>query len=110
MTAYSVNARAEQIMGRRVPEGETVMPFDYPCELGYWCPVCRQEWDEELDWSEYRAFLWCGRCNVDYPSALCVPLTESPEGTPDWRRTGIDRAVEVYLDSVGHDSTADGGS
>ena len=41
MSEESKNQRAEEVCGRRVPEGETVLPFDFPCELGYECPVCR---------------------------------------------------------------------
>lgn len=85
---YSINEHAERIVGKRnVPPG-TVM-FDQPCELGYHCPKCKYkaiikgEYDERLHWSEYNGFIWCSKCNKDYPSALCQP--------------DIDRAIETYL-------------
>ena len=98
----SINERAEKIMGRRLtPEQEKtgVMPIDYPCELGYWCPVCKIEMDEELVWSEYSSFLWCARCDKDIPSALCIPLTDKPD-MKAWEHAGIDDAISVFLDSV----------
>ena len=71
----STNEDAARIMGMRMeglPEGAIFI--DFPCELGYVCPVCGAN-DERLEWSEYNAFLWCRTCNKDYPSALCQPDT-----------------------------------
>ena len=85
----SKNERAEKIVGLR-PTG--VQPIDFPCELGYHCPVCKYElivggnYDERLYWSEYNGFIYCYTCNKDYPSALCMP--------------DINRAIEIYLDCV----------
>jgi len=77
---YSKNARAERLMGLR-PTGDVLFdqPFDQPFELDYHCPVCKYEhtvdgdYDERLQWSEYNGFVWCSRCNRDYPSCLCLP-------------------------------------
>jgi hypothetical protein len=89
----SKNERAGLIMGLRM-EGmpEHAMFIDFPCELGYHCPVCKYEltvdgnYDERLEWSEYNSFLWCGVCDKDYPSALCLP--------------DIDGAIDIFLASV----------
>ena len=76
---YSINKDAERIVGRRKTN---MMYIDEPCELGYHCPVCRYEievdgvYDERLTWSEYNGFVWCEKCNRDYPSALCMPDAE----------------------------------
>lgn len=93
---YSTNARAERVMGRRAPG----IAFDCPCELGYACPVCKIAWDEELTWSEYRSFLWCPRCNFDYPSALCVRMDAKPDPERPYVNAGREAAVKVFLDSV----------
>jgi len=86
----SKNASAAEVMGMR-PTGYT--PIDFPVELGYRCPVCKEkndlksgDYDLRLYWSEYNGFLYCSVCNRDYPSALCMP--------------NIDRAIEIYLDTV----------
>lgn len=95
---YSKNDRAARLCGPRVPEGKTVVPIDQPCELGYHCPVCEYdltvdaEYDERLDWSEYRWFLWCAVCDRDYPTVLCVPLDADP---PEHRG-----AIECFLDCI----------
>lgn len=87
----SKNERAEKVVGLR-PTG--YQPLDYPCELGYHCPVCKYKaivkgnYDERLEWSEYNGFIWCRVCNKDYPSCLCVPLTE------------IDKAIDIFLSTV----------
>jgi hypothetical protein len=86
-TKYSKNERAGKIMGYRPTDAISI---DEPCELGYHCPVCKyeavvdEEYDERLNWSEYRTFIWCAVCNKDYPSVLCMP--------------DVDRATEIYLD------------
>lgn len=96
MTGYSTNADAERLLGRR-PTG---VPFDMPCELGYQCPKCRWSWDERLEWSEYNSFLWCARCNIDYPSALCVDMLAEPDPVWPWRNAGPEDAIQVFLRSV----------
>ncbi len=83
----STNERAEKLVGRRdeyLSEGTII--FDAPLELGYICPACKFEQDEYLEWSEYQGFIWCGRCDKDYPSALC--------------QLDIDRSIKTYLDTV----------
>lgn len=101
---YSKNDRAEKIMGRRLTKekedsDDIIIAFDQPAELGYHCPVCEYEiWsgggggfaggivDCRLHWSEYAGMLWCGVCNRDYPSCLCMP--------------DITRAIDIFLDTV----------
>lgn len=103
MSEYSTNARVETVMGRRLtPQEETtgVVPFDCPCELGYWCPKCRVEWDERLCWSEYSGFLWCEACDFDWPSALCVRVDATPDPERPWMHLGREAAVKVFLDTV----------
>ena len=80
---YSQNKRAGELCGMR-PTGGT--PIDFPCELGYRCPVCLNDWDEGLNWSEYFSFLWCEKCNFDYPVVLCI---KDPK-----------QATEAYLDII----------
>jgi hypothetical protein len=98
----SKDPRAEAIMGRR-PEGRTA--FDQPCELGYRCPACRAahetdgNYDERLHWSEYNGFLWCETCDLDWPSALCVPLDTAPDDR-EWVNAGPAAAIDVYLATV----------
>jgi hypothetical protein len=94
---YSKNDRAEKIMGRRLTKeqeenNEIVVAIDQPAELDYHCPVCKYpltsdgDYDERLHWSEYAGMLWCGVCNRDYPSCLCMP--------------DITRAIDIFLDTV----------
>lgn len=92
---YSKNERAEKVVGLRGNHGHIDgIIFDQPCELGYQCPVCKNEvyseehgvYDERLEWSEYNGFLWCSVCNKDFPSALCQP--------------DINKAIEIYLECV----------
>ena len=88
---FSKNERTERIVGKR-NLGKGIMPFDLPCELGYYCPVCKYEheidgkYDERLAWSEYKGFIYCYVCNKDYPSVLCQP--------------DIDKAIDIYLDII----------
>jgi hypothetical protein len=97
----SKNERAEQLMGLRYPPGTTPgLIVNHPCEEGYRCPVCKIDWDEDLWWSEYRAFLWCPRCNIDYPSVLCIPLDAQPDPDRPWRNAGPAMATDVYLNTV----------
>lgn len=99
----SKSARVESVMGRRLsPENEKrgVVAIDFPCELGYRCPVCNFKNDEQLVWSEYASFLWCERCNFDYPSALCVPCDAKPEPERPYVNAGRAAAVRVFLETV----------
>lgn len=89
---YSINELAEKIVGKRETLPGNFILFDQPAELGYHCPVCKYkrivkgEFDERLHWSEYKGFIWCKKCDKDYPSALCEP--------------DIDKAIETYLKCV----------
>lgn len=56
------------ILGKR-PINWTAI--DFPCELWYMCPICKIEWDETLQRSEYNYCIWCDRCQLDIPSWLC---------------------------------------
>lgn len=105
----SKDERAEKILGRRVttsPEGHAILPFDQPVELGYWCPVCQVppivdgQFDERLHWSEYNSMLWCSVCNVDYPSALCIPLFTAKDPDRSYVYAGVADATKVFLDIV----------
>jgi hypothetical protein len=91
MKKVSKNKLAEKIVGLRDMPYNAII-FDQPCELDYHCPVCKYKnvvkgsYDERLEWSEYNGFIYCGVCNVDYPSALCQP--------------DIDKAIKTYLECV----------
>lgn len=74
---YSKNERAKKVCGLR-GEGTS---FDYPIEFGFKCPKRKIH---NLDWSEYKFFLWCEKCNYDYPSPLCLK--------------DIKKATSIYLD------------
>ncbi|RLI75703.1 hypothetical protein DRO97_02610 [Archaeoglobales archaeon] len=63
----SKNPDAEKICGFR-PKGTSLF---YPHELGYECPICGASDEDNLQWSEYKFFVWCKRCNLDIPSCLC---------------------------------------
>ena len=99
----STNERAESLMGRR----SGGFPIDQPCELGFRCPVClvpAMDHDGEpndlLQWSEYNGFLWCPECDKDYPSALCIDLSGSVVKNKPWVNSGIDDAIQVFLDTT----------
>ena len=76
-----------EIMPLRTP-GKT--PLNYPVEEGFVCPICKNkagDYDDlRLWWSEYECFLWCYKCERDYPSCLCQP--------------DIDEAIRIFLASV----------
>ena len=90
----SADARAERLMGRRDDAGPIGVILFSPAERGYRCPKHDEPGEQDdavsgqLQWSEYNGFVWCPLCNRDYPSALCCG-------------EDLDRAVEVYLDTVG---------
>lgn len=77
---YSVNEQAEKTVGKRQVYG---LSIDFPCELGYFCPCDESHF---MQWSEYNGFLWCEKCNKDYPSCLCVK--------------DLDKATDIYLKCV----------
>ena len=100
---------------------ENAIPFDQPAELGYVCPICKNEayhkdidcfgekgicfFDERLHWSEYDGFLWCAKCNLDIPSCFCVPGMDHKNrkrGMPWYQHYGIKDAIKIYLLSVGY--------
>jgi hypothetical protein len=95
--AHSENKRAEKIMGKR--ENGTCH-IDIPSEMGYICPICKNEayhkngefFDERLHWSEYKAFLWCEKCDLDIPSCFCLPNLDTKEG--------LKKATDVFLDII----------
>ena len=90
---YSKNTRAEKIVWLRdLPKNAII--FDFPCELGYHCPVCKYKsivkwnYDLRLDWSEYNWFLYCNVCNKDYPTCFC--------------HTDMDKKIDLFLDFVNY--------
>ena len=87
---YSKNKRAEKVVSKREAKWNII---DFPCELGYHCPVCEYKsidelwnYDDRLDRSEYNYFLWCRKCNKDYPSVICQP--------------NIDKATDIFLNII----------
>lgn len=81
----SKNPNAKRIVGLRHPMGGMII--NCPYEEGYRCPICKSKsHPESLDWGEYNGFLWCLACNIDIPSALCMPDTI--------------RAIDIYLATV----------
>jgi len=90
MSKYSINEQAELLVGKR--QNINGIIIDFPCELGYHCPKCKYkqvtggEYDIRLHWSEYNGFIWCEKCNKDYPSCLCMK--------------DLDRATSIYLSCV----------
>lgn len=105
---YSVNERADDLLGRRLtPEEERsgVLAIDFPAELGYQCPIHKRTLRDEarhdpLQWSEYSGFLWCPECDRDWPSALCVPLDREPDPDRPWVNAGPEMAITIFLDTV----------
>ena len=81
---YSTNNRAKEIVWLRNVSPNAIA-IDLPIELWYKCPVCKIE-SEDLLWSEYNGFLWCEKCDKDFPSCLCMP--------------DIDNAINIYLNCV----------
>lgn len=91
---YSTNERAAKLVGLRTddyPKDARVMAFDMPGELGYECPIHQTAYDGDIEWSEYKGFIWCARCNKDYPSCLCIPLKGMKS---------LERATQTYLDCI----------
>lgn len=82
----STNERAERIMGRRDEDGPIGLVLFFPAELNYRCPRHPDAPVDSLHWSEYKSFVWCELCNLDYPSALCC--------------TDLERTTEIFLQSV----------
>jgi len=70
----------ENIVGKRF-DGKSMNLLFWPFELGYFCPLCGHFPDLEndgeielmhLEFSEYRYFMYCKRCNIDIPSYICI--------------------------------------
>lgn len=94
----SVDERIAALVGRR-PVGGVIR--DVPGELGYRCPLHPHDPDyETLMWSEFNGFVWCARCERDWPSALCVDVTRAPDPDEPWVHAGPDAAVAIFLASV----------
>lgn len=90
----STNKRAEQLLWKREIKPNQII-IDYPCELGYHCPVCEYEhildwmhFDERLEWSEYNWMIWCIECDKDYFSFQCL--------------SDVDKQIEMILDTMEH--------
>lgn len=79
MSEYSVNDRAEKVMGRRVADGESVVAIDLPVELGYQCPIHKRDiMDTDLygppvlQWSE-----WPWPCSTERLHRLAEGSTDA---------------------------------
>lgn len=93
---HSKNERAEMLCGSRGPG----TPLFAPGELGYACPICGCSGDC-LRWSEYKSFLWCGRCNLDIPSCLCVKFYEPKLSSKAMtQKERIAKATKLFLDCI----------
>jgi hypothetical protein len=93
----SVDKRAEELLGRR----HGGIPIFTPAEQGYACPICGNESNEELHFSEYNAMLWCKRCDIDIPSCLCVKrYTPNIKAPVMNKKDRVLRAKELFLESV----------
>ena len=77
---YSKNELALKICGLRNTNG--VSP-DFPEDFDYMCPRCG---NKHLEWSEYNTFCWCGKCNKDFPTCICMPK--------------LDDATNIYLENI----------
>lgn len=101
----SVNERAKKIMGLR-NGGKPSTALFFPIELGYVCPICRDQTDvnkaldPSLEWSEYHGFLWCRKCDLDIPSCLCKEFPEpNISKTRLSKRDRIIEATRIFLDT-----------
>lgn len=87
----SKNNRAEQLLWKRYIRPNVII-IDYPCEVGYHCPVCEYEhmfrwnYDDRLQWSEYNGMIWCSVCDKDYFAFQCV--------------SDVDKQIEIALDII----------
>jgi len=70
----------EAVVGKRY-EGKSMNLLFEPFEFGYFCPLCGHYPDLDndgeielmhLEFSEYRYFMYCKRCNIDIPSYACL--------------------------------------
>lgn len=94
---FSKNERIAKVCGHREEGHQQLSP---PCELDYMCPLCGGD-TEKLCWSEYKYFLWCPVCNLNIPYALCDTYHRHLlDNDPLERRAMIERATEVFLDSM----------
>ena len=82
-TIQSKNPNVQMIMGIR-GAGEHGTPILDPWEMGFECPIChtKMEFDKLgelkheswlLRFSEYNAFVYCPKCNLDMPTLFCYP-------------------------------------
>jgi len=92
----SRNDNIEKIVGKRFEGKSTNLLFE-PFELGYFCSLCghfpdlKKDGEIELmhlEFSEYRYFMYCKRCNIDIPSYICI----QPKSKKD-----IKRITNTYL-------------
>ena len=98
VTEFSKNERAGGLCGVR-PHGQ---PLFSPHELGFVCPICGGSGEGNLEFSEYKMFLWCKRCNLDIPSCLCVCYPE-PRFSGTRKLLVSDRiakATKLFLDCI----------
>lgn len=76
----SKNKNAEDIMGLRNNGNKIGFILWMPYELDYFCPLCATQPNLDkgeielmhIEFSEYRYFMYCKRCNIDIPSLLCL--------------------------------------
>lgn len=89
----SKDPRIEKIAGRREPG----LPYQIPFELDFFCPVCgtepikQKKFDDSLDFSEYRYFMYCPNCNLDIPTFLCLRANTKEK---------VEIYTERYLDMI----------
>lgn len=95
---YSKNEHAQKTCGLRMSGN----PLFLPGELGYECPVCGSSDEVNLCWSEYNCFLWCRKCNKDYPSLLCLKYHDESGRSKDALSTEerVEKATEIFLECI----------
>lgn len=114
----ATNEDARRICGLR-EDGKSVNYLFEPWELGYSCPICSmpiingnivfdsegnvKEMFDRLDWSEYRGFLFCKKCNIDIPSYFCLPRPISKESIKEHIKEYL-HLIEKYQDRFKTDS------
>jgi len=98
----SKDIQAELFLGLRL-NGKPHIALFMPEELGYVCPICglgNTFCDGELTWSEYKALIYCPRCNIDIPSCFCIKYSEPKIGQkPLNERERIERAKEIFYET-----------
>lgn len=97
MKEYSINKRAEKLLGKRSPGIIILEPWELQKvkHIHYKCPICKIDCEagenESFTWSEYNGFLYCYKCNKDIPSFMCI-VNKGPGS--------IDQAIDIFLDTV----------